>query len=169
MARKLQRNEDIGPEGLSEAWFPVDYMNVEATTSRGGEDMLLMTFTCQDANKQPFTMQKYFTPFHSESAFPRHIWNSFARGMGSIGYAPKGDTCAKLAADSTNWYMPDRVGCKQEEDHNGDAQWQPVNFDWGAPDPDVPAELYEPVKMEPVKEAQSQAQEGNGEEEELPF
>ena len=33
MARKLQRNEDIGPEGLSEAWFPVDFMNVEATTS----------------------------------------------------------------------------------------------------------------------------------------
>ena len=170
MARKIQKNQDIGPEGLSEAWWPVEFMNIEATTSKGGEDMLLVTFTCTDANKQPFTLTKYFMPFHSESTFPRHVWNSFARGMGSIGYAPKGDTCAKLEADSANWYMPDRVGCKSEEDQNGESQWVAVNFDWGAPDPDVPAQLYEPVSVAPVAQEEEEA-EGDGEEDDtqLPF
>lgn len=147
MARKIQKNQDIGPEGLSEAWFPITHMNVETSTAKSGEEMVVITFTCTDGEGNPCTMTKHFMPFHSESTFPRHIWNTFARGMGSVGYAPKGGTCDQLAQDSEHWLMPDRLGCKEESDNHGQAQWQPINFDWG--EPAGPAELYEPVKVAP--------------------
>lgn len=143
MARKIQANIDLGPEGLSETWFPVDFMNIEKAESKGGEDMLIATFTVRDGNDQPLTVQKYFTPFHSESPFPRHIWNTFARGMGSVGYAPQGATGDALLEDSAHWLMPDRVGCKQEESVRDELKWVPINFDWG--EAAGPAQLYEPA------------------------
>lgn len=142
MARKIQKNMDLGPEGVSEAWFPVEYANVEQSDSKVGEEMVVITFTSQDGDDNPITLQKFFTPFHTEHPFPRHIWNTFARGMGSVGHAPRGETRDALLADSDNWLMPDRIGCRQEEDNHGEVKWVPVNWDWGEPVGD--AQLYEP-------------------------
>ena len=149
-------------------------MDISQRENEEGQEIVHVIFTCLPPveDGENILINKRFIPFHTvakRGSYPRRIWRHFARGMGSVGHAPVGDTVAALVSDSSHWLMPDAILCDEDGEY-----WKVCNYDWGEPagEPQLyepPKIVYEPDPLETAEEETAAAPAAPLGDDDLPF